>query len=213
MFKSLNSRIDHTNLSINATKDDIKRTCMEAMEYQFRGVCVNPIWVPVVFSILKDSGVKTVSVCDFPLGASFTAIRKKEAEMAINSGAQEIDIVIQFGLFKSGRLEEAKRDLEEIADCIHPDGKLKVIIEAPLLSDEEIKRAAKLVQEAGADFIKTGSGTKGPVTVHQVEVIKEVSYLPIKAAGGIRDKKSAIELIKSGASILGSSSGIKIVRG
>ncbi len=212
-MKALNSLIDHTILKPNATLKDVKRVCEEALEYKFRGVCVNPVWVPLVYDLLKGTGIKTVSVCDFPLGSSWTEIRKREANMAIDSGAREVDIVMCLGKFISGRDDEVLKDLKEIVETIHPDGALKVIIEAPLLSDDEIKRAALLVEKSGADFIKTGTGTKGPVTPHQIEIIKMACGLPIKAAGGIKDKEGAIYLIESGASIIGSSSGVKIVSG
>ena len=209
----LNSRIDHTILSPDATEDDIERVCKEAIEYRFRSVCINPIWVEFAAHLLEGTEVKLVSVGDFPLGSSFTEIRKQEARIAIEKGASEIDIVLNLGLFKSGRFEEVKNDLSEVVQVVHPDGYLKVIIEAPILSDEEIKRASKLVEEAGADFLKTGTGTRGPATIHQVNLIKETISLPIKAAGGIRDREGALSLIKAGAKVLGSSSGIRIVQG
>jgi len=210
-MKSLNSFLDHTLLSPTATQGEIEKVCREAIEYQFRGVCVNPIWVPFVYSLIKKTEIKTVSVCDFPLGSSFTEIRKEEARMAIVEGASEVDIVMNLGLLKNERDAEILLDLKEIVGAVHPYGKLKVIIEASLLDSDEIKRASHLVMDAGADFIKTGTGTKGPVTIHQVELIRKTVNLPIKAAGGIRDKASAISLINAGAEVLGSSHSIQIV--
>lgn len=210
-MKSLNSFLDHTLLSPTATQGEIEKVCREAIEYQFRGVCVNPIWVPFVYGLIKKTEIKTVSVCDFPLGSSFTEIRKEEARMAIVEGALEVDIVMNLGLLKNERDAEILLDLKEIVEAVHPYGKLKVIIEAPLLDSDEIKRASHLVMDAGADFIKTGTGTKGPVTIHQVELIRKTVNLPIKAAGGIRDKESAISLINAGAEVLGSSHSIQIV--
>lgn len=210
-MKSLNSVIDHTILKPIATQEEIEKICREALEYEFRGVCVNPIWVSLVYNLLKGTEIKIVSVCDFPLGSSWTEIRKKEAEMAIDNGANEVDIVMNLGKFKSGKKDEALSDLKEIVETVHPNGALKVIIEAPLLSDDEIKRASSLVEEAGADIIKTGTGTRGAVNLHQIDVIKKACNLPIKASGGIKDKETALSLIKSGASIIGSSSGVQIV--
>ena len=212
-MKPLNSLIDHTILKPNTTQGDVERVCKEALEYKFRGVCVNPVWVSFVHNLLEGTGINTISACDFPLGSSWTDIRKKEARMAITSGASEVDIVMNLGQFLSGREDEVLSDLKEIVSVVHPDGALKVIIEAPLLSDDEIKRASLIVEESGADIVKTGTGTNGPVTLHQLEVIKDACNLPIKASGGIKDKEWAISLIERGASIIGSSSGVQIVSG
>ena len=212
-MKPLSSLIDHTILKPNATQGDVERVCKEALEYKFRGVCVNPVWVSFVHNLLEGTGINAISACDFPLGSSWTDIRKKEARMAITSGASEVDIVMNLGQFLSGREDEVLSDLKEIVNVLHPDGALKVIIEAPLLSDDEIKRASLIVEESGADIVKTGTGTNGPVTLHQLEVIKDACNLPIKASGGIKDKEWAISLIERGASIIGSSSGVQIVSG
>jgi len=212
-MNSLNSIIDHTILKPDATKKDIERICAEAKEYNFRGVCVNPIWVELVSSLLKDTDIKTVSVCDFPLGSSWTEIRKEEAKKAIDSGANEVDVVMNLGKFLDKNFDEVLNDLKEIVSTVQPEGFLKVIIEAPLLSDEDIKKASELVTKSGANIIKSGTGTKGGVTIHQIEVIKKATNLPIKASGGIRDKEYALSLIKSGVSILGTSSGVQIVTG
>lgn len=210
-MNSLNSVIDHTILKPDATKKDIERICVEAKEYNFRGVCVNPMWVELVSSLLKDTDIKTVSACDFPLGSSWTEIRKEEAKKVIDSGADEVDVVMNLGKFLDKKFDEVLDDLKEIVNTVHPEGSLKVIIEAPLLDDDDIKKAAELVTKSGANIIKTGTGTMGGVTIHQVEVIKKATNLPIKASGGIRDKEFALSLIKSGASILGTSSGVQIV--
>jgi deoxyribose-phosphate aldolase len=210
-LNSLNSVIDHTLLKPDATQKDVERICAEAKEYIFRGVCVNPIWVEFISVLLKDTDIKTVSVCDFPLGSSLIEIRKEEAKKAIDSGADEVDVVMNLGKFLDKKYDEVLSDLKEIVNIVHPECSIKVIIEAPLLSDDNIKKAAELVTKSGADIIKTGTGTKGGVTIHQVEVIKSVTNLPIKASGGIRDKEFALSLVKSGASILGTSSGVQIV--
>ena len=211
-MEKINSIIEHTNLKADATEKDIARLCEEAVQYNFRGVCVNPVWIPLVFSHLKEKAAKIISVCDFPLGSSFCAVRKKEAEMIINNGAEEIDLVMQIPLLKSKKYKEIEDDIRGIIKIIHPEGKLKVIIEASLLTSEEILSAAAIAESAGADFIKSGTGTNGPVTVAQIEQIKNATELPVKAAGGIRDMQTALKLIRAGASILGSSSGKEIVK-
>jgi deoxyribose-phosphate aldolase len=209
----INTLIDHTNLKIDATDKDIEKLCREALEYKFRGVCVNPLWVPLVSKHLKKTSIKTISVCDFPLGSSLSRIRKKEADIVIRSGAEEIDLVMQITLLKSKKYGDIEKDIREIANIVHPYGKLKVIIEATLLSNEEITKATIIAENAGADFIKSGTGTNGPVTVAQVKQIKNATRLPIKAAGGIKNIKRALELLKAGASVLGSSNSVEIIKG
>lgn len=208
---NINSIIDHTNLKATASENDIKELCEEALKYNFRGVCVNPVWIPFVSDYLKNRTIKIISACDFPLGSSLTTIRKKEAEIIIKSGAEEVDLVMQIPLLKSKKYKEIEKDIKEIVNIVHPGGILKVIIEAPILSPEEILTAAAIAESAGADFIKSGTGTNGPATTVQIEQIKSATKLPIKAAGGIKNMQGALELIKAGATILGSSSGKKIM--
>jgi deoxyribose-phosphate aldolase len=212
-MKDISSIIDHTDLKIDASLADIEKLCGEALNYNFRGVCVNSLWIPFVSEYLKNKEVKTISVCDFPLGASSTEIRKKETELIIKEGAEEIDLVMQIPLLKSKRYKKIEKDIKEIVNIVHPNGILKVIIEAPLLSDNEIITATKIAESAGADFIKSGTGTNGTVTANQITTIKKATKLPIKAAGGIKNIDMAIELLNAGASVLGSSNSIEIVRG
>jgi len=209
----LNSLIDHTNLKIDASLADIEKLCGEALKYNFRGVCVNSLWIPLVNELLKNKGVKIISVCDFPLGSSSTEIRKKEAELIIKKGAEEIDIVMQIPLLKSKKYKEIEKDIKEIVNFVHPNATLKAIIEAPVLSIEEIMTATKIAENAGADFIKSGTGTNGPVTINQIKTIKKTTALLIKAAGGIKNMDIAIELLNAGASVLGISNSIEIIKG
>jgi deoxyribose-phosphate aldolase len=211
-MKNINSIIDHTNLRAAASEKDIVKLCEEALEYNFRGVCVNPIWVPFVSDYLKNKTIKIISVCDFPLGSSLTVARCKEAELIIENGAEEIDLVMQIPFLKSKKYKEIEQDLGEIANIVHPNGKIKVIVEAPILSNEEILSATTIAESAGADFIKSGTGTSGPVTTIQIKQIKRATKLPIKAAGGIENIKGALELIKVGAQVIGSSRGKEIVK-
>lgn len=209
----INSLIDHTNLKADASEKDIKNLCDEALKYNFRGVCVNPVWLPFVSDYIKDKTIKIISVCDFPLGSSLTAARCKESEISIKNGAEEVDLVMQIPLLKNKKYKEIEKDIKDIANIVHPQGKIKVIIEAPILSPEEILSATKIAESAGADFIKSGTGTSGPVTTVQIEQIKRATRLPIKAAGGIKNIEGALELIKVGATIIGSSSSVEIIKG
>jgi deoxyribose-phosphate aldolase len=208
---NINSLIDHTNLKITASEKEIRKLCDEAIKYNFRGVCVNPLWISFISEYLKNKPIKVISVCDFPLGSSLTAIRRKEAEITIKNGAEEVDLVMQIPLLKNKRYKEIEKDIKEIASVVHPNGIIKVIIEAPLLSSEEILSATAIAESVGADFIKSGTGSAGPVTTAQIKQIKRATRLPIKAAGGIKTMQGALELIKAGATILGSSSGKKIM--
>lgn len=212
-MKYINSLIDHTNLKADASEKDIKKLCEEALKYNFRGVCVNPVWIPFVSDYIKNKTIKIISVCDFPLGSSLTAARRKESEITIKNGAEEVDLVIQIPLLKNKKYKEIEKDIKEIVNIVHPKGKIKVIIEAPILSPEEILSATSIAESAGADFIKSGTGTSGPVTTAQIEQIKSATRLPIKAAGGIKNLERALELVKAGATIIGSSSSVEIVKG
>ncbi len=211
-MENINALIDHTNLKAAASEKDILKLCEEALKYNFRGVCVNPLWIPLVSRCIKNKSIKIIAVCDFPLGSSLTAARCKEAELVIKSGAEEIDIVLQIPFLKSKKYKEIEKDIEKIVNIVHPQGTIKVILEAPILSYDEILSATAIVEGAGADFIKSGTGTNGPVTIAQIKQIKSATKLPIKAAGGIKNIKSALELIRAGASVIGSSSGKEIVK-
>jgi deoxyribose-phosphate aldolase len=211
-MKKINSLIDHTNLKIDATEKDIERLCEETVKYNFRGVCVNSLWIPRVSGYLANKTAKIISVCDFPLGSSLITVRRREAELIMENGAEEIDIVMQISLLKSKKYKEIEEDIRGIVKIAHPGGKVKVIIEAPILSSGEILSAVKIAESAGADFIKSGTGTNGPATVFQIRQIKKATSLPIKAAGGIRSMQTALKFIRAGAAILGSSSGEEIIK-
>jgi deoxyribose-phosphate aldolase len=211
-MEKINSLIEHTNLKIDATEKDIQRLCEEAVQYNFRGVCVNSLWIPLVFDYFANKTIKIISVCDFPLGSSLNTVRKRETEIVMKNGTEEIDVVMQIPLLKSKKYKEIEEDIREIVKIVHPKGKVKVIIEAPVLSSVEILSAVKIAESAGADFIKSGTGTSGPVTVAQIKQIRSATKLPIKAAGGIKSTQTALKLIRAGAAILGSSSGVEIIK-
>lgn len=210
-MRNLSSSIDHTNLSPDSGLKDIKKLCQEVVEFNFRGACINPIWLPEAAEILSNKNKEIVTVIDFPLGSSPTCIRVNSARWAAENGATEIDVVIQIGMYKSGKRKSVEKDISTVVDAVQPDCSVKVILETPLLNDDEIKEVAELVENSGADFVKTGTGTRGPVEPKDVKLLKEVVTIPVKAAGGIRTRKQAEELIEAGASILGSSSGIRII--
>lgn len=209
----LNSFIDHTLLKADATSGDIKKLCEEAVDYNFYAVCVNSCNTAIAKRYLKDSSVKLAVTIGFPLGAVSKTSKIEETRQAIQDGADEIDMVINIGFLKDGKEEEVE---EEIASIKKAAGSklLKVIIETCYLSEEEIRIACKLALKAGADFVKTstGFGSRGAST-EDIRIMKKVvgDKMKIKASGGIRDAKTALEYIDLGIDRIGTSSGIKIV--
>ncbi|MCD9025648.1 deoxyribose-phosphate aldolase [Cohnella silvisoli] len=208
--------IDHTLLSAVSSESEVMRICGEAKQYGFATVCVNPYWVPLASRELAGSKVGITTVIGFPLGASRTEIKSAEATDAIMAGATEIDMVLNLGALKSGHLDAAKRDIEEVVKACKGKAVVKVIIETCYLTDEEKKQAALLTKEAGADFVKTSTGFgTGGATVEDIALIRHVvgPDMGIKASGGVRDLDIARKLIQAGATRLGASSSIAIVTG
>tara|TARA_R110000868_G_scaffold302731_1_gene563294 strand:- start:627 stop:1295 length:669 start_codon:yes stop_codon:yes gene_type:complete len=214
-MKLLNNYIDHTLLKATATKNDIIKLCTEAKEYNFYSVCVNSCYVALAKSELNNTNVKACSVIGFPLGAMSTKAKVDEAKTAINNGADEIDMVINIGLLKSKDFDGVWKDIEAVKN-IMPNHTLKVILETCYLEDLEIIKASELAIQSGADFIKTstGFGTAG-ATIHDIKLMKSVAKneIKIKASGGIKDTKTALEYINLGVQRLGTSSGIQIITG
>ena len=213
-MKELNQYIDHTLLKANATEADIKKLCSEAKEYHFYAVCVNSRFVPLCKQELSDSDVKIASVIGFPLGAMATEVKAFETEYAAKNGANEIDMVLEVGMMKSGDTKAVFDDIKAVAlAAAKYNAIVKVILETGELSDEEIVTACKLSEEAGAKFVKTSTGFGvGGATVHHVELMrKSVSdAMMVKASGGIRDKQTALDMIEAGADRIGASAGIAI---
>ena len=208
--------IDHTLLKPEATRDQIVQLCREAREYGFASVCVNPSYVKLAAELLRGSSVKVCSVVGFPLGATLPEVKAYEARRAIEEGAAEIDMVINIGALKSGDLELVKRDIASVVDVCHAKGALcKVIIEAALLTDEEKVLACQLARAAGADYVKTSTGFgPGGATVRDVALMRRTvgPEMGVKAAGGIRSYEAAKSMVEAGATRIGASAGVKIVR-
>lgn len=211
------SMIDHTILKPEATKEEIKMLCQEAIEYKFAAVCINPFYVNLCSDLLKDTDVKVATVIGFPLGANTTEVKVFETEDAIKNGADEIDMVINIGALKDKDYETVKNDIEKIVKAAHAhkDVIVKVIIETALLEKDEKTRACELSMEAGADFVKTSTGfSTAGATTEDIALMKSVvgDNLEIKASGGVRDVETAKAMIENGATRLGTSSGVKIVK-
>ena len=209
----MNRYIDHTNLKNVSKKEDIDKLCMEAIKYNFASVCIYPYYVSLAKDILVNTGVSVCTVIGFPSGMSVTDVKVYEAKKAIVDGATEIDMVINIAALKNGDYDYVKNEILEIKNAI--DGNLlKVIVETCLLTKEEIVKMTEICNETGVDFIKTSTGfSEYGARVEDVMLMNEHKNerLQIKASGGIRDRKTCEEMIKAGATRIGTSSGVKIV--
>lgn len=215
-LKELAGVIDHTILRPEAGYSEVERVCKEAIQYNFGCVFVNSQFVSFASEILKGTSIKLGSVAGFPLGASHTLVKLKEAEVALEGGAREIDMVVQVGLLKSRALNLFVEDIREVVNLVHEvqNAHVKAILEVGLLSEEEIKLACRLAGEAGVDYVKscTGFGPRG-VTVEDVKLMKKYAppKIKVKASGGIRTYEQVISLLKAGAERIGSSSSVSIM--
>lgn len=211
------SLIDHTLLKPDATADQIAQLCYEARKFEFASVCVNPTHVKLCADLLQGTRVKVCTVIGFPLGASSPEVKAFEAQQAIHDGATEIDMVINIGALKAEDYTLVARDIREVVRVGHASNALvKVIIETSLLTDEEKVKACLLSKEAGADFVKTSTGfTGGGATVEDVALMRRVvgPSMGVKASGGVRNFEDARNMVKAGATRLGASAGVKIVKG
>jgi deoxyribose-phosphate aldolase len=209
--------IDHTLLKPAATEEQIRKLCAEALEFNFRSVCINPTWVSLAASLLRGSDVLTCTVVGFPLGATEPAIKAMEARRAIRNGAREIDMVLNIGALKSGDDALVLRDIRAVVeDCVDGGAVCKVILETALLTDDEKRRASELARQARAHFVKTSTGfSTGGATVSDVALMAEVvrgAGMEVKASGGISSYDDAKAMIEAGATRLGASASIGIVR-
>ena len=208
--------IDHTLLKPEATEQQIRQLCAEALEYGFASVCINPYYVPLVADLLKGSPVKACTVIGFPLGAANPEVKAHEAKLAVEQGACEVDMVINIGALKSGRYDCVQNDIEHVVRAVHPDALVKVILESALLSDDEIVRACQLARLAGAQFVKTSTGFgPGGATTKDVALIRSTvgQGMAVKASGGISTRTDAVAMIAAGATRIGTSAGVRIATG
>ena len=209
-----NKLIDHTILKPDASIEDIKRICKEAKDYNFMSVCVNPAFIDLCKNELKGSDVKVCTVIGFPLGATLPQAKALETREAVFEGADEIDMVINITRLKAHEDDYVYNEIEKVRrSCM---GKvLKVIIETCLLTDEEKVRACLLAKKAGADFVKTSTGfSTGGATVEDVKLMKQTvqDKALVKASGGIKDKDTFLKMIEAGASRIGASKGVEIIK-
>lgn len=208
--------IDHTYLKPEASVNEIRKICDEAKKYHCASVCVNPSYIQYVAQQLEGSGVTPCCVIAFPFGTSTPEAKAFEASDAASKGAREIDMVINVGAIKSGDWLLVKRDIEGVVNAVKGRAKVKVIIEACLLTDEEKVKACTVAKLVGAAFVKTSTGySTGGATVEDVRLMRETvgPEMGVKASGGVRTYDDAVAMLKAGANRLGCSSTMKIVSG
>ncbi|NJN57630.1 MAG: deoxyribose-phosphate aldolase [Leptolyngbyaceae cyanobacterium SL_5_9] len=204
--------IDHALLNPTATPEQVAQCCEEADLFGFAAVCIYPAHVRQAVELLHGKRPQVCTVIGFPTGATTSAVKLYEAQEAADSGATELDVVINLGWLKSGKTEEVHRELAEICEATAQT--VKAILEMALLSESEKKLAAEICLDAGVQFLKTSTGWYGGATVEDVKLLKAVSNdrVGIKASGGIRTVEQAIALILAGATRLGTSRGPDLVR-
>ena len=216
--------MDSTLLKPAATREDVLRICGQAVHYHFASVVVFPFWLPVAKRALEGSDVKPATVVGFPYGASGRAVKLYEARHAISNGSKELDIVINIAALKSGERGIVETEIKELIEASRMAGMtqdakrtvVKFIIECFYLTDDEKKIACEIIRDAGADFVKTSTGTApGGATVEDIRLIRNIvgPDMGVKAAGGIRTTEQAMSMLDAGASRIGTSSAAAIVEG
>lgn len=208
--------IDHTILNADATEKDIQRICIEAKEYNFKTVCINPGWVDYAAHLLKGTDVGITTVIGFPLGANTSEIKAAEAKQAVEKGVSDVDMVINIGALKNEDYTTVLNDIKAVVDAVDGKAIVKVIIETSLLNKTEKIRACELAKQAGADFVKTSTGfSTGGATLDDVKLMRATvgPKMGVKASGGVRSYEDAVAMIEAGATRIGASSGIAIVQG
>lgn len=212
----LASLIDHTLLKPDADRAQIEVLCREAAQNCFASVCVNPSWVPLCRDLLRGTGVKVCTVVGFPFGTHRPEVKAFEARRAVDDGAEEVDMVIDIGAMKSKDYATVERDIAGVVRAVGKDTIVKVILETSMLTREEKIMGCSLAKAAGADFVKTSTGFGGGgATVEDIELMRETvgPDMGVKASGGVRTKEDVEAMVAAGATRIGASAGVKIVRG
>ncbi|GLI06340.1 deoxyribose-phosphate aldolase [Paenibacillus tyrfis] len=209
--------IDHTLLKADASREAVIRLAEEAKQYRFASVCVNPAQVKTAYEVLKDTpDVKVCTVIGFPLGATMPEVKAFEVREAIAAGATEVDMVINIGALKDKQDDLVEQDIRAVVEAAKGKALTKVIIETCLLTDEEKVRACRLAVKAGADFVKTSTGfSTGGATAEDIALMRKTvgPDIGVKASGGVRSLEDVKAMIEAGATRIGSSSGVSIVKG
>jgi deoxyribose-phosphate aldolase len=212
--QQLASMIDHSLLKPNSTLEELKKVCQEAIEYKFKAVCINPIFVGEAVSLVKGTDVLVCSVVGFPFGAHSPQTKAFETGEVIRLGAKEVDMVIRVGALKDKRDREVVQDIRAVVGSAN-GCPVKVILETCYLTDEEKIRGCRLVMEAGASFVKTSTGfASGGATIEDVMLMRKTvgKDFGVKAAGGVRTLEDALKMIEAGATRLGTSGSVAIIQ-
>ncbi len=212
--QQLAGMIDHSLLKPNSTLEDLKKICQEAIEFRFKAVCINPIFVAEAVSLLKGSDVLVCSVVGFPFGTHSPQAKAFETSEVIRFGAKEVDMVIRVGALKDKKDREVVEDIRAVVDAAK-GCPVKVILETCYLTEEEKVRGCKLVVEAGASFVKTSTGfAGGGATIEDVKLMRKTvgKDFGVKAAGGIRTLEDALKMIEAGATRLGTSGSVGLMK-
>ncbi|MBD1860544.1 MULTISPECIES: deoxyribose-phosphate aldolase [Trichocoleus] len=204
--------IDHTLLSPIATPEQVEQWCDEAIRFNFAAVCVYPIFVRQATHLLHNKRPKVCTVIGFPTGATTSAVKLYEAQEAVDNGATELDVVLNLGWLKTGKTNELFQEIAAIREAT--DQTIKAILETTLLTPPEKQTATEICMDAGVAFLKTSTGWHGGATVEDVRQLKEMTRdrVGIKASGGIRTAQQALDLIVAGATRLGTSRSIDLLR-
>ena len=209
----MNRLIDHTLLKADASISSIEKLCNEALNYHFASVCVNPGFVPLASKLLKGSDVKVCTVIGFPLGATLPKAKQAETLLAVEAGAEEIDMVINVSMAKEHQFDYVENEIRLVKEAC-ANKILKVILETCLLTDDEIVSCCKAAVNAGANFVKTSTGfSKGGATTHAVKIMRDTvgPNFGVKASGGIHSYEEALDMVNAGANRIGASCGVEIV--
>ncbi len=215
-MEQLQSYLDHTLLIPTANTDEIKALCDEAIANEFKAICINPYFASFASKILSESDVKLATVAGFPYGYNPTVAKAAEIKWAIDHGADEIDAVVNIAALKSGDYSFVRNDIETIVRSVTMRGKtIKMIVEASILTEDELKRVLEYCIESGVHYIKNSSGYQGDgATVEMIQKLRSMlpTDIKIKASGGIKSKREAIKLIEAGADRIGSSACLNIIK-
>ena len=204
--------IDHSLLKTTATPEAVKQLCQEAFQYNFPTVCIYPTAVKQAVELLHDKKTQVCTVIGFPTGANTSAVKLYEAQEAVEYGATELDVVINLGWLKSGELDKIYQEIAQICESTRKT--VKAILETTVLTNEEKRLAGAICMDAGVAYLKTSTGWFGGATVEDVSLLREITkgQIGIKASGGIRTIEQARALIQAGATRLGTSRGIDLMR-
>lgn len=213
----LASYIDHTVVRSTSTQDEVEKVCQEAIENHFCSVCVSPPWVSFCVEYFKNTEKKPniATVIGFPYGNHEAEVKGYETRLAVENGANEIDMVINLQAVKSAQWDKVEKDVKAVVDAAHPTASVKVIIETGVLTDEEKVKCCEICKAVGADFVKTSTGFNGHgATVEDIKLMRKTigPDMGIKASGGVRSRDDANKMIEAGATRIGTSTGVKILR-